>query len=434
MAERKRTEEDWISLRFEAGQLFTPSAPIGVAELFAGRQKQIDNLLDAVSERGRHALVYGEPGVGKTSLAQILKYFVPKKTSSIRFIRKAAFSSDTYSSIWIEIFRDLRFFADIGEGSKEYSVADFYANGVTPGDVVRELSNFSDNDIPIIVIDEFNIIKDKSSSQLMAQTIKAVSDAALNVTIVIVGISDTVESLIEGHSSISRCTEEVLMPRMTSSEMQLLLESRITKLGMKIVGDAKWKIINLSKGLPAFAHALGKGAVQNAIDLRKLTVYEVDVDKSMDNILDSSQNTLKNDYEIAIRSNQEKARYRQILTACAMAGTDESGYFTAKQVQQPLADILKKPIGFDGFNPNLKELASPKRGDVLQQIGSERIYRYRFRDPAMQPYVIMKGIQGGFLDDKAKLALSSPEEPDLFSIEPQPHRVQSRRGSRKKSS
>jgi len=417
MAQKPRgmTDEDWAALRFEAGQIFTPSAPISTAELFAGRKTEISNLLDAVSERGRHAVVYGEPGVGKTSVTQILQYYVPHRTSTVKYIRKAAFSSDTYSSIWLEIFKNIQFQIDLGDGVKSYSVADIYKDGVTPSDVVRELSYFSENDIPIIVIDEYNIIKDKDSSQQMAETIKAVSDAGLNVTIVIVGISDTVDHLIEGHTSIARCTEEILMPRMSSGEMQQLIDSRVSKLGMKITGDAKWKIINLCKGLPAFAHALGKGAVLSAIASRKSQIVEIHVDEAISNILSGSQNSLKNDYEVATRSNQERARFKQILTACALAKTDESGYFTAKQVQQPLADILKKPIGIDGFNPNLKELSSDKRGDVLQMIGSERIYRYRFRDPAMQPYVIMKGIQDGFLDEKAKLALSSPEQADLFS-------------------
>jgi hypothetical protein len=318
----------------------------------------------------------------------------------------------------MEIFKEIKFIADIGEGNKEYSVADIYKGGVTPSDVVRELSLFGPNDIPIIVIDEFNIIDDKNASRLMAETIKAVSDAGLTVTIVIVGISDTVEDLIQGHGSISRCTEEVLMPRMNNEEMQSLLQSRIDKLGMKIAGDAKWKIINLCKGLPAFAHSLGKGAVVSAINGRRLIITEGDVDSAIASIIGSSQNTLKSDYEQATRSNQQRARFRQILTACAMAKTDESGYFTAKQVQDPLTAILKKPIGIDGFNPNLKELASQKRGSVLQQIGSERIYRYRFRNPAMQPYVIMKVIHDGFLDEMAKLALSSPEQPDLFPVDP----------------
>jgi hypothetical protein len=185
--------------------------------------------------------------------------------------------------------------------------------------------------------------------------------------------------------------------------------------------DAKWKIINLSKGLPAFGHALGRGSVVAAIDSRRLQVKEADVDVAIEELLTSSQHTLKADYEMATHSNQERARYRQILTACALARSDESGYFTPKQVQQPLAAILKKPsIGIDGFNDNLKDFMEAKRGRVLQRLGTERIYRYRFRNPAMQPYVIMKGIKDDFLPEAAKLALSSPEQPDLFSNDYEP--------------
>ncbi len=417
MRQTKRTmvDEDWQALRFEAVQTFTPSTPIGVAELFAGRRRQINKLLEAVAERGRHALIYGEPGVGKTSLAQTLQFFVPHKTSSVVYIRKSAFSNDTYSSIWLQIFRDIKFSTNIGDGEKLYSVSEMYNGEVRPSDVVRELKFFKPNDIPIIVIDEYNLVKDKDSSKQMAETIKALSDDGVNVTVLLVGISDTVEDLIEGHASIARNTEEVLMPRMNNEELKYLLESRISKLGMRISGDAKWKIINLSKGLPAFAHSLGRGAVITAIDAKRLSVDESEVDSAITELLGSSQNTLKNDYELAIRSNQERARFRQILTACALAPTDESGYFTAKQVQDPLCDILRKKIGIDGFNPNLKELSSAKRGNVLQQIGEERIYRYRFTNPAMQPFAIMKGINDGFLDEKARRALSAPEQSSLFS-------------------
>src|SRR5438309_5478298 len=123
MARRRMELGDWIALRFEAGQLFTPSAPIGTAELFAGRQRQIHKLLDVVGERGRHAIIYGEPGVGKTSISQILRLLVPVKTSTVRYIRRPAFSSDNFSSIWLDIFREMKFMADIGEGRQEFAVS-----------------------------------------------------------------------------------------------------------------------------------------------------------------------------------------------------------------------------------------------------------------------------------------------------------------------
>lgn len=415
------SDEDWKAKRWEISELFTPSAPTTTADLFAGRRDQITKLLDVISERGRHAIIYGEPGVGKTSLSQIIKLIVPTKASHVRYIRKAAFSSDTFSSIWMEIFREIKFVADIGDGEKEFALADLYTKeGVKPSDVVRELSIFSENDIPIIVIDEFNLVVDPGASRQMAETIKAISDEGIKTTIIVVGISDSVANLIEGHQSLVRCAEEILMPRMEKEEMRDVLEGRIRRLGMEIDGDAKWKIINLTKGLPAFAHSLGKEAALSAIAKRRLRINEADVDNAIDAALNSNQNSLKQDYETATHSNQQKARHKQILMACALAQSDEVGYFTPKQVQQPLSEILKKETPVDYFNDNLKEFTEEKRGRVLFRQGSTRIYRYRFRNPAMQPFVIMKGIRDGFLGSDATKALSTPEQPDLFSSEPSP--------------
>lgn len=414
MARRPMSEEDWRSLRFEASELFTPSAPITLADLFAGRNGQITRLLDVIGERGRHAIIYGEPGVGKTSISQVIKLLVPVRTSSVRYIRKAAFSSDTFSSIWMEVFREIKFLMDFGEGNKEYAVSDLYLDGVKPSDVVRELSYFRENDVPIVVIDEFNLVSDRETSRLMAETIKALSDNGVKATVIIVGISDSVSELIEGHQSITRCTEEVLMPRMETEEMRDVLEGRIRRLGMSIDGNAKWKIINLTKGLPAFAHGLGREAVLSAIKRKSLKVAEIDADQSIDAVVNSNQNSLKTDYQTATHSNHARARYKQILMACAMAQSDEVGYFTPREVEDPLSKVLKKQTKVEDFSENLKELASTKRGSVLTQQGAARTFRYRFRNPAMQPYVIMRGIRDGFLSDDAMSALSQPEQGTLF--------------------
>lgn len=412
---RGMTEDDWQAKRFEVSELFTPSAPITTAELFAGRREQISKLVDVIGERGRHAIIYGEPGVGKTSIAQIIKMIIPVRTSKVRYIRKATFSSDTFSSIWLDVFREMTFVIGRGDDQVEYKVSDLYAEGVKPNDVVRELSYFGENDVPIIVIDEFNLIKDPDASRLMAETIKAISDAGVKATVVVVGISDSVAELIEGHQSIARCTEEILMPRMHKEEMRDVLEGRVRRLGMEIEGNAKWKAINLTKGLPAFAHSFGKEAALSAIRKRRLKIVEADVDAAIDAILLSNQNSLKQDYELATHSNQARARYRQILMACAMAQSDEIGYFTPKQVEGPLTEILGKETSVEYFNTNLKEFTEVKRGKVLYRQGSSRIYRYRFRNPAMQPYVIMKGVRDGFLGDDAMSTLSRPEQPDFFN-------------------
>lgn len=68
------------------------------------------------------------------------------------------------------------------------------------------------------------------------------------------------------------------------------------------------------------------------------------------------------------------------------------------------------------FNSNLKDFASAKRGNILEIKGEERVHRFRFTDSGMQPYVLMKGIEAGLIDEKAMAILSSPEQDDLFSI------------------
>jgi Cdc6-like AAA superfamily ATPase len=412
----RKTEEDWDSLKFHAGTLFTPSSPIKAAELFAGRSAQITRLAETVAERGRHGILYGEPGVGKTSMANIFRHFIPHVPQKIFFIRHPVVSSDTYSTIWREIFHEMSFTLTEGGEAITRRVSDLYdANGVTQNDVLRELSNFGENTIPIIVIDEYQQLKDEAGAAYLSETIKAVSDEGLNVTIIVVGVGDSVNDLVRGHKSIQRCSEEILMPRMNSDEIHKLLHVRVAQLGMTLEGDARWKIAGLAKGLPAFAHALGRSAVFAAIARRSMIITETDVDKGIADTVASSKQTLKSTYEEATNSNQERALFRQLITACALTKPDASGWFAPKDVEKPFSNIMGVARRVDNFNASLKNFASPKRGSILQMKGDERSHRFRFADSAMQPYVLMKGIEAGLIDQKAMAILSSPEQDDLFS-------------------
>jgi hypothetical protein len=75
--------------------------------------------------------------------------------------------------------------------------------------------------------------------------------------------------------------------------------------------------------------------------------------------------------------------------------------------------MLGREIEIGHLRPQLHELIEERRGEVIERIGEERGFRYRFADPSMQPYVIMAGIRAGLLPAEAKSALSS--QSDLFS-------------------
>jgi ABC-type transport system involved in cytochrome bd biosynthesis fused ATPase/permease subunit len=52
--------------------VFTPAAPIRTRDLFFGRMDQLKRVVETINEPGQHAALYGERGVGKTSLANII--------------------------------------------------------------------------------------------------------------------------------------------------------------------------------------------------------------------------------------------------------------------------------------------------------------------------------------------------------------------------
>src|SRR5436305_379361 len=85
---------------------FSPSAPIDNRDLFAGRIEQINKIIDAVNSKGQHAALYGERGVGKTSLANILKNIVAHQ--SIPIAKVNCTPADTFESVWHGILSEIQ--------------------------------------------------------------------------------------------------------------------------------------------------------------------------------------------------------------------------------------------------------------------------------------------------------------------------------------
>ena len=302
------------------------------------------------------------------------------------------------------MFKDIH--VEIGRNGRTGTapVASFYSGQITPDDVRREFSSlFGPNDLPIIVIDEFDKIKSFETRELMANTLKSLSDFGVNVTIVLVGVADDVNDLIVGHPSVTRCIEQILMPRMEVKEREEILDKRIGRLGMSMKPSSALKITNLSRGLPSYVHSLGLASVQSALGRESLRVEDADVDQALGKVLSRSHQSIQEAYLQAIHSNRKDNLYGEVLLACALADTDEKGLFTPLSVSEPLSLVLKKDklISISTYQSHLLKFMEHARANVLVRRGRERAYRFRFKDPIMQPYVIMKGIEAGLIGKDA---------------------------------
>jgi len=333
-------------------------------------------------------------------------------------IRKQASPSDDYASLWRKIFREVGFEnrrkGDYGNDDVETgSIADLYPDEIVPDDVVREVGRFSVKAHPIIVFDEFDRISDQDTKKVMSHTIKALSDTGIRATIVLVGVADDINTLVEEHQSVTRNISEIKMPRMSKDELNEILNGRYKKVGMAIEGDARWKIVTLSRGLPEYVHALGRAAALHAVGDRRLTIKETDVDTGITQTLVQSDQSANAVYKKAVDSNKKNALYRQVLLACSIAKSDEEGKFTPKDVVEPLSGILGRKVDIANFQNHLGAFITQERGGILERYGKERAYKYRFKDPKMQPFVIMQGIASGDVPNEALKVLSAPEQPRL---------------------
>lgn len=84
MTNERDAQEEKRSAESALNAAFSPHAPIDAASLFRGRVEQIRDVADAMRAAGLHAVIYGDRGVGKTSLANIVDEFVGARSPSPR--------------------------------------------------------------------------------------------------------------------------------------------------------------------------------------------------------------------------------------------------------------------------------------------------------------------------------------------------------------
>jgi Cdc6-like AAA superfamily ATPase len=382
--------DDFEVKRLEVIELFSPGAPIDENELFAGRADQINQLVEAVLQRGQHAIVFGERGVGKTSLARTFSVRLVRPTKTLSSVVINCDPSDTYTSLWKKVFVDLSY-----EGK---GVGDTFPSEITPDDVRRVLAGFDLTTTPVIVLDEFDKLVDQKAKGLIANTIKSLSDYSVPATLILVGVANSVGDLLSEHQSIARALVQVRMPRMKPLELQEIVDKRLGKVGMKITKPAIAQIIALSRGLPHYTHLLGQYAARRALDGRTLAVDVPHVDGAEKDCLDRVDQSIREQYHRATHSPRGGNIYREVILGCALAEADDLGFFPAKAVEEPLSIIMDRPYDVAMFGQHLKKLCEADRAEILEQTGSARRFRYRFAEPLMQPYAILRGLSDGLID------------------------------------
>jgi Cdc6-like AAA superfamily ATPase len=382
------TDEDWLTIDVGAQHLFRPTAPIDENSLFAGRIKQIRELLDVIYQAGGHAIIYGGRGVGKSSLANIINERIIGPSRFTKVMKISCSPNDTFATIWGNVFFDYEY-----EGRKVAAVVSEQPQPFTIYKVAEALPKTHRH---LIILDEFDRIQDEQTKTLIADTIKYLSDNPTTVTVLIVGVGKSIATLFGSHPSIQRCCTQINMPRMDPPELVQILNERLPKLSMNAELDATEQIIKFSQGLPGYVHLLGMLSVKAAVADRTQLIRADHVSKAVARALEKTDESTRAEYYKAIQSTKPDNRYREVLLACALAIKNERGQFSASDVCDPYSKIMKRKMGIESFARHLNAFCGVDRGPALIKEGKPKRFLYQFANPTLEPLVIMKGASMDF--------------------------------------
>jgi AAA domain len=375
-------DQQWGLAEASARRLFNPSSPIDEERLFSGRIQQVSDLLGIIYEKGAHGILFGERGVGKSSLANTITAKIPPAITNIKFLKENCRPEDTFFTLWSKMLWEFQY--------EEISISDYLREEDRHYIIIKILETLPKNKQYVLIFDEFDRIENVQTKNAMADTIKHFSDYPQNITIVIVGVGFSIEELFGAHPSIQRCCQQIPMPRMSFNA------DRYPQIGIEVDNDVRKMLVGLSQGLPGFAHLAGREAALSAIRRRVRQVEEFDYKEAIKESVRRAQESIVNAYSKAVYSAKENI-YREVLLACAMAHTDERGKFSASDVRDALTKILGRRIEIAGFARHLAAFSDADRGPVIRKTGKPKRFQYQFVDAPLQPYIIMTGKKDGLI-------------------------------------
>ncbi|MCB9858202.1 MAG: ATP-binding protein [Phycisphaerales bacterium] len=394
-------DKNQLALRAKCGLIFSPGAPINRYELFAGRVESIRKVVNAVTSRGRHVIMYGQRGVGKTSLASIFKDIF-HEMEGLRIFKINCAETDGFHDVWRNAFREIPVIVEgglddlkqLGKSSIEYRLDQlFHDEAITPSDIRRIVQTICQDDFEVVLIfDEFDRLAEEERA-LFADTIKDLSDNSVNTTVVLVGVARDVIELLQEHESIKRCVVQVSLEPMDWNELKSILTKAMAQLYLTMDDAAIDLIVFLSQGYPFYTHLLGQEATYCAIDDNRKEVTLKDVGNGIKSALGSMPETESAEYHAATISQRENSLNSAVLLACALAKVDQRGYFSSADLRAPMKVITGKSYQIPQYAKHLKSFSEDEsRGPVLHKTGATRRIRYGFANPLLRPYVILKGI------------------------------------------
>jgi Cdc6-like AAA superfamily ATPase len=362
---------------------FTPSQPVTDRRFFAGRKEVLSHMIGALEDQRRHLVLYGERGIGKTSLLHILADAAREARYIVVYWSCGAASNfdETFRAAAAEI--PLLFHSGYSPTTSEAetgcTLADLLPERVSPR-IFGELCAKITGTRVLIILDEFDRCESSEFRREIAELIKILSDRSVRVELVIAGVAADLAELVEHIPSIRRNIQTFKVPLMSTDEILEMVEAGTRTTGVNFERDAQAYVVSAACGSPYLASLICHHAALAAIDNRRAEVNSEDVATGVAHaaaeLRDRVPRALLNRVDRLI----DKGAGRP-LAILARSALSSGGEFTDARIAEAAATSAEAAL-CKRLN---HEIASD--GDLIttQEINGER--RYRFAEEGLPPYL-----------------------------------------------
>jgi Cdc6-like AAA superfamily ATPase len=401
------SREEFLKIR---NSFLTSAQPVQSPQHLKGRTKAFQTLLDSLTSPGRHAFIYGYRGVGKSSLAQTTAFQLHGSTSAPILV--GCEPTSTFVQVCEDILRialSVDALEKKGRTSKVNfgaSLAGYGANiGVekAPGRLEFEIKSVNDatalfkaacERFPpgfVIVIDEFDQLKQAEEHARFALLLKQLSDQKVPVRLIFCGIADSIEKLFSQHGSIFRQVHCELVDRLGIQACLEIMDDAASALKIEMRDDFRYRIAQISDGFPAFVHLISEKVFTATFDRNSTRVTQESYEQGILEAIGSVELTLKRDYENALHRNTHK--YEHVIWAVAGDQYLDVNVDMIWKHYNFICDELRiKAVTRANLTTKLNQLSQEKYGNLLTK---PRRSNYTFSEKMMRAYARLRAERHG---------------------------------------
>lgn len=386
----------------ELESVLSPSAPIVDHEKLFGRDDQLRDIRRALYTKGTHIFIYGDRGVGKSSLARTAAHDF--QSSDFDPILVVCGPDDTFSSVIHSILKNspkrvleqtsrtvrkgvnikvARYQVDDTTGSKPI------AAHLGIDDAISLLEGAFDEvaERLVVVIDEIDVVSRKAEREYFASFIKALGDKGVRTKFIFTGVASSLDEILGAHKSAIRQLSAIRLEKLIFQGLIDIVEKTFEHFGLEVDRDATYRLAAISDGYPHYVHLVCQQMLWHMYD-NTWPEGEVSFDvfyPALNRAIQRVSAAIRKPYEDATMS---KAEYFIYLVWAAADSYDlerKLGHIKLSYLSICKAlDVV--PISEDQISSKLSLLKKPAYGSILSGVGSRRGW-YKFTESMVRGYV-----------------------------------------------